>query len=325
MAFVVEFLLDSFIPNKKHHQFGIKMQELCDTTGYLCKVLLYCGFKQKVPARFHHKYPSDPKSIVKALVNDLQHQGYQLTTDNWYTSLELSNQLKEIGITHIGTIKRNQAAGFPKEVVNAKLKVGEKLAYRMDDNVCVAIRDKKSQTKPLLMTSTKYSAFYVDGDGHKVKEENHVADKKYKCQLVWAYNHSKFGVDKSDEMVYSYEVERRTRRWPVKVLLRLMQKALLNSYVLHKALAEKPMKRLRFYVKVFEGLMNPARNRRIRPQYLRPDIEGKICQMEQLQGGKRKHCMVCSSRQEGKSKRTAFQCVRCQRGCCPTCFHQHFD
>ena len=59
-------------------------------------------------------------------MDGLEHQRYQLTSDNWYTSLQLSNALKEKGIRHTGTIRRNQAAGFPKAVINAKLKVGEK-------------------------------------------------------------------------------------------------------------------------------------------------------------------------------------------------------
>ena len=71
--------------------------------------------------------------------------------------------------------------------------------------------------------------------------------------------------------------------------------------------------------------MNPTSDKRVVPKYLRPSISGDFCQMKQLPDEKRKACMVCSGRQEGKRKRTAFECVCCQKGCCQACFNQHLD
>ena len=186
---------------------------------------------------------------------------YELTTDNWYTSLAISLYLDSIGTAHTGTIRRTQAEGYPKALQKKRLKVGEKIAFRKGKVLAIVIRDKKKQVKPLLMTSTKYSACFVDKNGIAVRKGDHKEGKKYKCQLVHAYNHTKYGIDKSDEVMYFYEVERKSRRWPVKVILRLMQKALLTSFLLYKCVANKPMKRIRFYIKAFDGLMNPLRNK----------------------------------------------------------------
>ena len=104
--------------------------------------------------------------------------------------------------------------------------------------------------------------------------EQQLPDKKYKCELIYAYNYTKYGVDKSDEMICFYEVERKSRRWPVTFLLRNLQKALLNSYILYKETTTKPIARLRFYVKVFEALVNPQRLKRTLPVSLVNTEEG---------------------------------------------------
>ncbi len=84
------------------------------------------------------------------------------------------------------------------------------------------------------------------------------------------------------------------------------------------------MPRLRFYVKIFEGLMNPLRNKNMIPQALQPNERGDVCNLEVINGRKREDCMVCSDRASKKRKRTAYECIKCKKGCCPTCFAEHF-
>ena len=117
--------------------------------------------------------------------------------------------------------------------------------------------------------------------------------------------------------MYFYEVERKSKRWPVKVILRLMQKALLNSYLIYKCATNKPMKRIRFYINVSEGLMYTLRNKRIMSAEIQGTPKGGTGCKLQILAGSRNDCVVCSDRFT-KRKRTAYECIYCRRGCCPT-------
>ena len=92
--------------------------------------------------------------------------------------------------------------------------------------------------------------------------------------------------------MYFYEVERKSKRWPVKVILRLMQKALLNSYLLYKCATNKPMKRIRFYINVSEGLMYTLRNKRIMSAEIQGTPKGGTGCKLQILAGSRNDCVV---------------------------------
>ena len=62
------------------------------------------------------------------------------------------------------------------------------------------------------------------------------------------------GVDLTDQKMYEYEVERKSQRWTLKVAMRLMQKALLNAYILYAFINDDPMPRNKFYYIVIEAM-----------------------------------------------------------------------
>lgn len=92
---------------QKRHKYGVKLFKLCSGLGYTYNVRIYAGkeFDKTIT----------PAEIVMLLSNDLLHQGRTVVTDNWYTSLQLANQLLEADTHFVGTIRKNRK-GIPKEV-----------------------------------------------------------------------------------------------------------------------------------------------------------------------------------------------------------------
>ena len=79
-----------YISNKPD-KFGIKFWLLVDLESkYLCNGFLYLG-------RDEHHLASEslPTSVVMKLMADFLNQGYNLTIDNYFTSLSLARKLLE--------------------------------------------------------------------------------------------------------------------------------------------------------------------------------------------------------------------------------------
>ncbi|XP_071482136.1 piggyBac transposable element-derived protein 4-like [Diadema antillarum] len=132
-----------------------------------------------------------------------------------------------------GTVRKNRTAGIPDSVKRAVNGVGTVTALRKGSLLAVSFRQKASQKQPgVILISTSETARWVDSTGNVVPENNR--DDKAKPQVVHLYNHTKMCVDLADQKMYEYEVERKTRRWTIKVAMRLIQKALLNVYILYE-------------------------------------------------------------------------------------------
>ncbi|KAL2085794.1 hypothetical protein ACEWY4_019114 [Coilia grayii] len=78
-----------------------------------------------------------------------------------------------------------------------------------------------------------------------------------KC-AVKQYNKYMGGVDLSDALIKYYTVDRKTSRWYMKLFLHLIDISVVNSFILHKVMAEakdeKPMRQKRFCILLLEQL-----------------------------------------------------------------------
>ena len=112
--------LMQYLPNKKHHKWGIKLWVLCESaTGYVYKLEVYCG-KLYTTTRLTFGQSYD---VVIRLMANLFHKGYILVVDNFYTSIPLAKSLYERGTYVIGTLRRNRKF-IPGQILTAKLKEG---------------------------------------------------------------------------------------------------------------------------------------------------------------------------------------------------------
>ena len=109
----------------------------------------------------------------------------------------------------------------------------------------MSYRQKQSQNKPVIMLSTFCGAFDVP---HRKKEDKVVP------AMVDLYNQNMGGVDSSDQVMYSYAFERKSKSWSKKVVFNLLTCLLMNSYVLYKLTVGHPKTRLEFIKDVVDSL-----------------------------------------------------------------------
>jgi hypothetical protein len=99
--------------------------------------------------------------VVKLLeIGNYLNKGYHVFVDNYFMSIPLAKYLfsKETYIT--GTMRRNR-----KEIpfkIKEKLSVGHQCYMRNEEILMLSYREKKSQTKPVILLTTKYQAKTIE-------------------------------------------------------------------------------------------------------------------------------------------------------------------
>ncbi|KAF2904214.1 hypothetical protein ILUMI_01962 [Ignelater luminosus] len=92
----------------KPAKYGIRIWILADVDTSYCKNLqVYLGKRGNAPER------DQEERVVLDMVSVLG-PGYGITTDNFFTSLELDEELIDKKLTICGTLRRNKACIFPE-------------------------------------------------------------------------------------------------------------------------------------------------------------------------------------------------------------------
>ena len=138
---------------------------------------------------------------------DIYNCGYHLFTGNLFTTYNAADFLLRKGTFITGTMHPNQMKHLSKEIVSATPKVGEKIYYRKDNFLAMSYKQKKSQTKPVIMLSTFVGAYDVAHRKDVSKSVPATAD---------SYNKHMGGIDKSDQILHAYLDERKPLQWTEK-------------------------------------------------------------------------------------------------------------
>ncbi len=355
-----------YIANKKHHRWGAKLYVLAEVgTGYTYRMRVH----NKVDQEKYTEMPprisiAESDSITKNLTNvdrlvlhlmdgteteqSLLAKGYNLYTDNYYTSVPLAVCLQELETTLTGTVRRNRK--FLPQSAKKQLAVGEDFHVRKDTVLVCAFREKKSQNKPVLLLSTTSVAKDVEitrDSGKKVTVP----------EIISHYVIGMRGADQADQMVYQYSDERRGYRWYRKLFFNFIHRALLNAYIVYyrqKITDGKPFaEREEFIERVIGGLINGNRETGFMAPQSRssasaqdtPPASPSTSSPSPVPTSRRKHniqklevgtskngkrmkrerdCYHCSKRQANrKRKRTTYECTICNKGVCKDCFNIH--
>ena len=172
-----------FIPGKRH-KYGVKLYILCETSGYVYNMLVYCG-KMDPMAGFGHA-----ESVVLKLMDNRLDKGHVLFIDNFYTSVPLAKTLLEKKTYVCGTVRRNRK-NLPEAVVSSKLKKGETAARKKGNVVVVKWQDKRE----VLMLSTLHAGHVTEGT-----KRNRRGKQIKKPDCVFAYNAHMCRVDHLDQL-----------------------------------------------------------------------------------------------------------------------------
>jgi len=203
---------------QKPAKYGLKYYALCDSkTFYTYSLELYCGKQLVGPYGINSNKPTD---IVKRLVEPIKNSNRNLTTDNYYTSYPLAEHLLQVGLTLLGTMKRNKREIPPEFISEKNRQVGSSLSGFQNDMSLISYVTKKK--KCVIILSTMHDTVDIDPDTHKP-------------ETIIDYNSTKGGVDSVDQMCSTYSTSRKTRRWTMTVIFRILDIAGINSYKIYLA------------------------------------------------------------------------------------------
>lgn len=182
------------------------------------------------------------------MIKPIEKTSRNVTGDNWYTSMELVDELKKKGITYVGTVKKNKRM-IPSEFLpNRTRQVNSSNFGFTSDKTLVSYVPKRAKSVVLI------SSMHHDAT---VNEENK------KPEIVMFYNSTKAGVDALDEKCRIYSTSRRTRRWSMAIFHCILDISGVNSRVIYQFSKGKEISRYNFLKQLGASLYTPHIKRRI--------------------------------------------------------------
>ena len=151
------------------------------------------------------------------LTKSFHRKGYNITRDNFFTTVKVAGLLQEKGTTLVGTVRAN-VKGIPKETTKGgNEKFSSKFFFNADKK-WMLVNYQCKQKKNVHLMSTMHDS-----------PATNTTEKEITC--YYFYNHNNVGVDVFDQMVRLYTSHAATRRWPMAVWTNLWDMEDLNSWI----------------------------------------------------------------------------------------------
>jgi Transposase IS4 len=293
--------------SSKPCKYGIKIFWICDATNsYAIDGVIYCG-----------RQPGDQMKknlgsfIVKTLAKSIQNSGRNITMDNFFTSVELAEDMLKLNSTIVGTLRHNKRP-IPLELKPNKhnKKFSSVHVFRKDMTMVSYVPKER---KAVILLSTMHNDGETETTG------------KQKPEIIKFYNSTKGGVDTMDQMVSNYTCKRSTRRWPSAIWSNIMDIAALNAFRIFSIQHPEQYKsdnhqRKRFLKELAKELIMPYMMARASSCKLKAHTQDcmKRCGLQvahpTMSGPtKRRRCHICPRENDRKSK---IACSICNQNTC---------
>ncbi|KAJ8287215.1 hypothetical protein GJAV_G00048980 [Gymnothorax javanicus] len=302
-------------------RWGFKLFLLTDIkTGYNCDFSVYQG---------RSLTPSGNGLSYDAVMNLIRvpelGTGYHVYVDNFYTSAALFRQLHRVGFGACGPIRESRQ-GFPRTSRNALPKTAGRGNMRWIRKGCLLFV-KWKDTKDVSMCSTIHKAFsgrttemrFKSRDGAWSHQKLPVPD------AVMDYNWHMGTMEQSDALSKYFTVSDKTMRWYRKLFLNFVDIAVVNSFIIHKELAQgkgrTPLTQKKFREILCRELSNvgkgdtgesdPEAAAETSPLGCFPVAvtDVTISSVREKATRKRLYCVLCYSRK--KRNKTIYKCRSC--------------
>lgn len=235
-----------------------------------------------------------------------------VTADNWFSSIEIVEELRKRGLTYVGTLKKNKRE-IPPQFLPDKIRAERSSLYGFTKE-CTMVSYVPKKNKAVVLVSSMHHTKSVDPDTAKP-------------EIIAFYNSTKGGVDTLDMKCSTYSTNRRTRRWPLAIFYAVLNIASVNAFVLYGSYAQSPKTtRTTFIKNLARQLVEPHLNRRLANSKLPRELRMSIARIldkpipteENLQqnDGKRRRCQICP---RSYDKKTKDICTTCSKPMCDTC------
>ena len=300
-----------YMPNKPA-KYGIKIFWCCDSkTAYPLKGEVYVG-RQPGAATLANK--NGIKDLVKRLVTPWINKGRSLTTDNYFTSVELAEDLLGVQTTLVGTIRKNKP-DIPTELQPNRQRPENSSIFCFDRHLTLVSYVPKKSRAVILLSSMHHDM--------TVSEETH-----RKPEIILYYNETKGGVDHMDQMVQTYSCKRKINRWPMSFFFNMIDVAGIAAFIIWKTKNpqwnnNKLYRRRLFLQQLGRTLVDAHLNQRC--QDPRAVQQGVRLAMQSLglpmtrpttaasKAGARRRCHLCP---RSRDRKIATQCSICHFPCC---------
>lgn len=178
--------------------------------------------------------------VVKKLLDPFTNNGFNVCTDNFFTSTSLANYLVSKGTTIVGTVKFN--ARFISDCFRQKSNLYESQFFSLESSKVLAVAYQCKKNKKVILLSTMHKQPIVT-EGEKKKPE-----------IINYYNWNKVGVDCLDQKLRLYSTKATTRRWPMAVFYDLLDKAANNAHIIYKEVTKSSISRRNFIIELAKEL-----------------------------------------------------------------------
>jgi hypothetical protein len=162
-------------------------------------------------------------------------KGYNITTDNFFTSKRLAMTLKIKRITIVGTVRKNRKE-IPPNAMQGRKELHATDAYVSETADCLLCVYQSKPSKSVAILSTFNDVIDIT-DGPKRKPNT-----------IVFYNHNKVGVDIVEEMARKLTTKVPCRRWPVNVFFNVLDLGCINAWILYKSLTNRKISHQNFSI-----------------------------------------------------------------------------
>ena len=272
-----------------------------------------------------------PHAVVLALLEGLEGRGHHVFMDNYYSSPNLFQDLRDLGFGACGTVRVNRR-GLPA-AMKATLAKGDTTSALIDETMMAL---KWMDKRPVCMLTT----IHDDSMTTKVRRTRRVQggqEEVKKPVVVEQYNSYMGGVDRSDQLLSYYGFSHRTVKWWRRAMFHLLDMAVVNAYILYTS--TQPTKKLtheQFRIELAKEMLLQVstdtaevaplphgRLQRQLPPQSRLTERHFPGNLPSTPSGKKRQteCTVCSKKRGRGRKTTTYMCKQCQLPMCITpCF-----
>jgi len=333
----------------KTHKAHIKFFQVCEAaSGYIYGFDIYTGETACVQsARCSIDNASMTTKIVMGLLEEVRllDNNHHVYMDNYYTSVELFEELYNRNTLACGTFRQNRK--LIPNCMKVKLKKkererGDTVFRRRGPLLSLRWYDKRD----VYILSTIHEACYRKTGKVHYKTKQPI----YKPEPIIEYTHWMGGVDLGDQLMAYYSILRRSVKWWRKLFIHLLNMIIHNAYVLNKKFGSSKLEHDEYRDAIVQYLLKMGRNRgnlpkpaqqsmKIQNDYLTQQrLTGRhfACFIDCKLGAKRmkpsRACHACNTNIRGfnlKTKYTSYWCQDCKKPLCVSpCFeffHKYVD
>ena len=270
----------------KPDKFGIKFWLLVDVKSkFLVSGFPYLGKDESRPDDL-----SLPDYVVRKLLEDHIGKGYNITCDNFFTSMNLAEYLLKQKTSLLGTIRLSRRE-LPRNLQTIMRKKALFETYSLQSGKCILSAYKCKKNTFVAILSTLHENVTCQETGKK------------KPNTVRDYNKTKYGVDVIDQMARMYSCKISGRRWPMQVFCNLLDLAVINAHVLYKEVLNVKLSRRKFILQLVEELISSE-----------DPVEQLSAPVANDNNWKRRHCQI-----DKCNNKCTTSCITCKRMCCGKC------